>query len=178
MVPSLMPARSAPMGVSVVLSCFASSGETASAGGPEAVIRASHAAEKSALSKQRLFRRGSWGSVVEFAEEKRRYAMRPRPSMLWLTVARAACAALSVAVAAWAFPGSPSLAADLYHDDTLDVRWDNTLSYTAAFRLFPRDPALVANPNWDDGDRNFRPGVISNRLDLLSELEVTAGDWG
>jgi len=70
------------------------------------------------------------------------------------------------------------MAAELYHDNALDVRWDNTLSYTAAFRLFPRDAELVANPNWDDGDRNFRPGVISNRVDLLSEFELTAGDYG
>ena len=67
-----------------------------------------------------------------------------------------------------------AFSADLYHEDGLDVRWDNTLRYTAAVRAFSRDSELVANPNWDDGDRNFDPGLISNRLDLLSELEVTA----
>lgn len=70
------------------------------------------------------------------------------------------------------------MAGELYHDDGLEVRWDNTLRYSAAFRLFPQDSALLANPNWDDGDRNFNPGPISNRLDLLSELEVTRGDFG
>jgi hypothetical protein len=68
--------------------------------------------------------------------------------------------------------------ADIYQNDGFDVRWDNTLRYTAAFRVLPRDPALEVNPNWDDGDRNFAPGPISNRLDLLSELEVTDGDFG
>jgi hypothetical protein len=95
-------------------------------------------------------------------------------------VARRSGWPLPVGFALLAWLGSPlgAFAAELYHDDALDVRWDNTLSYTAAFRLFPRDEALVVNPNWDDGDRNFDPGVISNRLDLLSELEVTAGDYG
>ncbi|MBV9062219.1 MAG: DUF1302 family protein, partial [Alphaproteobacteria bacterium] len=71
-----------------------------------------------------------------------------------------------------------AMAAELYHDGDLDVRWDNTLRYTAAVRLLPRDGELVSNPNWDDGDRNFSPGLISNRLDLLSEFDVTDGNFG
>jgi hypothetical protein len=67
---------------------------------------------------------------------------------------------------------------EVYHVDGLDVRWDNTLRYTAAFRVFPRDQLLVSNPNWDDGDRNFDAGLISNRLDVLSELDVTDGNYG
>jgi len=70
------------------------------------------------------------------------------------------------------------MATEVYHDDLLTVRWDNTLSYAAAFRVFDRDPKLVENVNWDDGDRNFSPGLISNRFDLLSELELTHGDFG
>jgi hypothetical protein len=96
--------------------------------------------------------------------------------MLWLTRGRAA-GALAIVLTAY-FRAPAVLATDLYHDDGLDVRWDNTLRYTAAFRLFPRDPELVENPNWDDGDRNFSPGPISNRLDLLSEFEVTKDDFG
>ncbi len=72
----------------------------------------------------------------------------------------------------------PAMAADLYHAGDFDVRWDNTVRYTAAFRVSSRDNALVANPNWDDGDWNFRPGPISDRLDLLSEFDATDGDFG
>ena len=72
-----------------------------------------------------------------------------------------------------------ALGADLYHAGDFDVRWDNTLQYSAAFRLFPRDDFLVSySANNDDGDRNFSPGLISNRLDALSELELTDGDFG
>jgi hypothetical protein len=57
------------------------------------------------------------------------------------------------------------------------VRWDNTLKYSAAFRLKDASDALVNNPpasiNQDDGDRNFGKGLISNRLDLLSEFDAS-----
>lgn len=54
----------------------------------------------------------------------------------------------------------------------LTVRWDNTVKYSAATRLDAPSPALLANPNSDDGDRNFHKGLISNRFDLFSELDV------
>jgi hypothetical protein len=97
--------------------------------------------------------------------------------MPWLTRARAARAVTGIVLFAW-FRAPAVSAADLYHDDGMDVRWDNTLSYTTALRLFSRDPMLVENPNWDDGDRNFSPGLMSSRFDLLSEFEVTKGDFG
>lgn len=100
--------------------------------------------------------------------------------MPWLTCTRRMVRAALVHAAILAWGGAPAaMAVELYHDDALDVRWDNTVRYTAAFRLFPQDSALLlANPNWDDGDRNFNPGLISNRLDLLSELDITSGDFG
>jgi len=51
------------------------------------------------------------------------------------------------------------------------LRWDNTLKYSDAFRLKDQSRRLIADPNSDDGDRNFDKGIISNRLDLLSELD-------
>lgn len=71
---------------------------------------------------------------------------------------------------------SPACAGEIYSDDGFVIRWDNTLRYTAAFRVAPRDPAV--GPNSDDGDLNFAPGLISNRLDLISILDVTQGDIG
>lgn len=99
--------------------------------------------------------------------------------MLWPNLARAAAQIRGTAILFLACGAAPeALAEELYHDDLMSVRWDNTLSYTAAFRIFPKDPKLLENVNWDDGDRNFRPGLISNRFDLLSELELNRGDFG
>ncbi len=73
---------------------------------------------------------------------------------------------------------SAARGADLYQDDGWDVRWDNTFRYTAAFRLTHYQEGVVADPNADDGDRNFAPGLISNRLDWLSEFDLSRGPFG
>lgn len=54
----------------------------------------------------------------------------------------------------------------------LKVTWDNTIKYSNAFRVKSQDSDLLSNPNADDGDRNFDRGLISNRVDLLSELDL------
>lgn len=60
----------------------------------------------------------------------------------------------------------------------LKLSWNNTVKYNAAFRLKDRAPGLVADANMDDGDRNFSKGLISNRADLLSEIDLAYRDSG
>lgn len=60
----------------------------------------------------------------------------------------------------------------------LTIRWDNTVKYSAAWRLKKRSPILTANPNLNDGDLNFARGLISNRFDLLSEFDLTYKQMG
>ncbi len=53
------------------------------------------------------------------------------------------------------------------------MRWDNTLRYNLGQRTQGQDKAILANPNFDDGDRNFsNHSLIANRLDLLSEFDL------
>jgi len=54
----------------------------------------------------------------------------------------------------------------------LNLRWDNTLKYSVAARLKDPSDELTADPNQDDGDRSFDKGLISNRVDLLSQLDL------
>lgn len=54
----------------------------------------------------------------------------------------------------------------------LELNWDTTLKYSNAFRLKRQDGRLVSDPNLDDGDRNFGRGLISNRLDVLTEFDA------
>jgi len=72
----------------------------------------------------------------------------------------------------------PAQADDLLQYDGWDLRWDNTLRYTTAFRLSHDQGSLVSDSNADDGDRNFAPGLISDRLDILSELDLSNGPFG
>jgi len=62
----------------------------------------------------------------------------------------------------------------------LKVRWDNTVKYSAAHRAKNPDAETIgaANANGDDGNLNFRRGLVSNRVDLLSELDLTYGNVG
>ena len=86
--------------------------------------------------------------------------------------------ALFLLFAAIAIPAAPAGAAELFRSGDTAIRWDNTLKYSAAYRLEPADRALIQGPNADDGDRNFHVGVISNRADILSELDATFGSFG
>jgi len=53
------------------------------------------------------------------------------------------------------------------------LRWDNTFRYNLGQRTQSQDSAIIANPNYDDGDRNFdRGSLVANRLDLISELDL------
>ncbi|RJF95568.1 DUF1302 domain-containing protein [Noviherbaspirillum saxi] len=61
---------------------------------------------------------------------------------------------------------------------SLKVTWDSTVKYSTAFRVKSQDPALLSNPNADDGDRNFGKGLISNRVDLFSELDLQYNNFG
>jgi hypothetical protein len=79
-----------------------------------------------------------------------------------LALAAAACVGSS---------GAMAFEVDL-GDSDLTMRWDNTLKYTAGWRVKEQSPGLTQAPNLDDGDRNFDKGLISNRLDLLSEMDL------
>jgi hypothetical protein len=72
----------------------------------------------------------------------------------------------------------------------IKLRWDNTVKYSAGMRVRDQDDKLSQNVpppagggagpaalNGNDGDLNFNKGrLISNRLDLLSEMDVTIHD--
>ncbi len=67
-------------------------------------------------------------------------------------------------------------AAEIDAGPGVQIRWDTTIRATLGLRTEPADPALLKNPNADDGDRAFTPGLISERADLLSELDVRFPD--
>jgi len=62
------------------------------------------------------------------------------------------------------------------------LRWDNTVKASLMQRLKDASPVLSAQPpltvNQDDGDNNFKKGLVSSRIDLLSELDLTGPGYG
>jgi hypothetical protein len=93
-------------------------------------------------------------------------------SQVRTAIAAAVLAHLAVLPQAWALEASTG-------NPDAKLRWDNTIKYSAGWRLKdPSDP-LVNNPpasiNQDDGDRNFGKGLISNRLDLFVDANRKLG---
>ena len=72
----------------------------------------------------------------------------------------------------------PAAAADLGSVDGFEIRLDTTLRASLGFRLEGQNPTLLSNANADDGDRAFRPGLTSERMDFTSQLDVTHGNLG
>ena len=61
------------------------------------------------------------------------------------------------------------------------LRWDNTVKYSAAWRTQDPSSKLTQGQvalNQDDGDRAFNKGLISNRTDILSELDLSFQSFG
>lgn len=90
---------------------------------------------------------------------------------------------LAVALAICAGPAQVSAAEIKTENSNVSIRWDNTFKYSAAWRVKDRSPFLTdVDPfaaNMDDANRNFDTGLISNRLDWLSELDVVfASQYG
>lgn len=90
----------------------------------------------------------------------------------------ALCTTTLVTAVALALAATPGAAAELVNTESMKLRWDNTFKYSAAWRLKDPSTTLTAELNQDDGDRNFGKGLISNRVDWLSELDFTYGNVG
>ncbi|MGD9186948.1 MAG: DUF1302 family protein, partial [Desulfobacteraceae bacterium] len=60
----------------------------------------------------------------------------------------------------------------------VDIRFDNSLTYSAVARVQDQNEELLEDPNTDDAERNFDKGLVMNRLDLLSELDLVYKKFG
>ncbi|MHA4869542.1 DUF1302 domain-containing protein [Duganella sp. PWIR1] len=88
---------------------------------------------------------------------------------------------LAIASAIALMAGGTACAADLNPGGDWQIRWDNTLKYSAGARVESALPALTtgaAKVNNDDGDRNFSTGLISSRYDLLTEFDIQKDGFG
>lgn len=88
--------------------------------------------------------------------------LKPLRLALWFSLSTGAVSA-GMAQAAEIDTGNPDLSA----------RWDNTVRYNLGVRAESRDSALANNASYDESDAKFDRGdVVTNRVDLMSELEV------
>ena len=88
----------------------------------------------------------------------------------WACLGLAACAIIVTV--------GRAAAADLGNWGGFDIHWDTTVRGSLGFRTEAANPELLAPINADDGDRAFRPGPNSERVDIISELTVERGSLG
>ncbi len=102
-----------------------------------------------------------------------------RTSRIDTTKKRHTTAAALAAASVLTLPLAGAKAGSITFDDGTVVRIDNTLKFSTAIRTSAPDNALLRNLNTDDGQRAFAQGnFISERFDLLTELDVTHGNVG
>ena len=80
---------------------------------------------------------------------------------------------LTSAMLAAALPSAHAVEIDTGNPDWT-ARLDNTVKYNYGVRTESADKRMLATPNNNDGDYNFRKAGtnISNRIDLLTEMDV------
>ncbi len=91
--------------------------------------------------------------------------------MTFLLLPRQAGAALLALCVAQVAQG-----AEIDAGSDMQLRWDTTLRTSLGVRTETQNAALLRNPNADDGDRAFNPGLISERVDVLSEADLLLPD--
>ena len=93
----------------------------------------------------------------------------------------------SLALAVSLASSVPAMAAQIdLGDSDWQLRWDNTIKYSQAWRLQGAGDRLTNAPTANglfpsiqsQGDRNFSRGLVSNRLDVLSEMDLSHQNYG
>lgn len=60
----------------------------------------------------------------------------------------------------------------------LTIRFDNTVKYSNAYRVMEPSSKLTSDINLNDGDKNFKSGFVSNRVDILNDLDIAYKNVG
>ena len=80
---------------------------------------------------------------------------------------------LVVAISAAGFHPRPAQSFDIESGNSdVTARWDNNLRYTLGERVQPSSSRILNATNYNDGDANFKSGLVTDRLDVLSEADI------
>lgn len=80
--------------------------------------------------------------------------------------------ALVAAIAAACSPAAMAIEIDAGNPD-VKIRWDNTVRYNLGMRAEAQDSRILRGIPYDESDSKFdKHDIVTNRLDLLSEVDV------
>jgi hypothetical protein len=74
--------------------------------------------------------------------------------------------------------GGKAQAYEYTFKDGVKVEFQNTLQYSVLERTAPESSLLGGQINNNDGDNNLRAGIVSNRFDLLSKIDISDDGFG
>ncbi len=86
---------------------------------------------------------------------------------------------MSVCVLAlgWFLCGTQAQAVE-FGSGELEASLDTTISYGLTFRVGKRDKKLAADVNYNDGNLNYKRGIVSNAFKLTSDLDLGYRNFG
>jgi hypothetical protein len=74
---------------------------------------------------------------------------------------------------------APAAQAENYtFDNGVEINLDNTVQYSVLERTAPESSYFSNSINANDGDNNLRAGIVSNRFDLITKLDIKYGGFG
>ncbi len=83
------------------------------------------------------------------------------------------CLAATIALLAGALSGNALAMQIPTSNPDLEVHWDNTVRYNAGWRMEKQNKDFLDSPFYDDTESKMDRGdMVTNRLDLVSELDV------
>jgi len=83
-----------------------------------------------------------------------------------------------VAMAAIVVGSKPAVAYEYQFDNGVNVQFINTLQYSVLERTAPESSYFQNSINGNDGDNNLNAGIVSNRFDLLTKLDISYQGYG
>ena len=101
--------------------------------------------------------------------------MLPNP---WLGGLRALAVATLCVYALGAVASPPPAQAIDLSDGELQLSLDTTLSHGLTFRIQDQDDLLIGDVNGNDGDLNYKPGLVSNTSKFTTDLDLGYGNFG
>ena len=97
---------------------------------------------------------------------------------LWLGDLRALAVATLCVYALGAVTSPPPAQAADFSDGDLQLSLDTTLSHGLTFRIQDQDDLLIGDVNGNDGDLNYKPGLVSNTSKFTTDLDLGYGNFG
>lgn len=95
-----------------------------------------------------------------------------------VSLSRKAAFLTSVSCLALSLIGNRAYAFEYQTSGGIDIRLDNSFEYSVLERTAPVSSYLASQPNSNDGDNNLRAGIVSNRVQLLTQFSASYKGFG